>query len=670
MSKLFDFTGDNAVWRGGSVYTNPKESSLFLPRGHEVDAYFPPCKRSRVSGPFVFSEERFEQKQTSIEVLPDECLFEIFRRLPGGQEKSACACVSKRWLMLLSCIRSDETCVKKIKVAPKPQETCSIKLTGSSKDDNKKGAVADTTRCDDEVEDLDIIDEGHLSRCLEGKKATDIRLAAIAVGSGPRGGLGKLVIRGSNSTRGVTNTGLKAVARGCPSLRVLSLWNLSIIGDDGLIEIANECHLLEKVDLYQCPAITDKALLAIAKNCPGLTSLTLESCPSIGNESLQAIGHCCPNLKSITIKNCARIGDQGIANLFSSAGNQLTKARLEALSVSDVSLAVIGRYGSALTDLTLVSLQNVKERGFWVMGSCKGLVNLQSFSVTACQGVTDAGLEAVGKGSPNLKRVCLRKCAFVSDNGLVSFAKAAASVESIQLDECHRITQAGLFGILVYCGQKLKALALANCFGIKDLLFGFHFISPCHSLRSFSVHNCPGFGDATLSMLARLCPNLSQISLNALEGVTDVGLLPLVESSDAGLVKVNLSGCVNLTDKVVSMIAKLHGDTLEMLNLDGCQNITDASLYAVAEHCFLLSELDVSKSGITDLGIAALAEGVQVSLQILSLSCCPLLTDRSLPAFEALGESLMGLNIQKCSGISYGIIDVLMQRLWRCDILS
>lgn len=664
-------SGDNAFCHGGSIYKNPKEPSLFLPLGHDLDVYFPPCKRSRVRGPFVVSEERFEQKRTSIEILPDECLFEIFRRLPGGQEKSACACVSKRWLMLLGSIRSDETCVQKIKVAPKPKRTSSIKTIESSKDGNKKGAVAaDAMKCDGEVEDLDMVDEGHLSRCLEGKKATDVRLAAIAVGSGARGGLGKLVIRGSNSTGGVTDTGLKAVAHGCPSLRVLSLWNLSTIGDGGLIEIANECHLLEKLDLYQCPAITDKALMAIAKSCPGLASLTIESCPSIGNESLQAIGRCCPNLKSITIKNCTRIGDQGIATLFSSAGNQLTKVRLEALSVSDISLAVIGRYGNALTDLTLVSLQNVKERGFWVMGNCKGLVNLQSFSVTACQGVTDAGLEAVGKGSPNLKRVCLRKCAFVSDNGLVSFAKAAASVESIQLDECHRITQAGLFGILVYCGQKLKALALANCFGIKDLLFGFQFISPCRSLRSLSVHNCPGFGDATLSMLARLCPNLSQINLSSLEGVTDAGLLPLVESSDAGLVKVNLSGCVNLSDKAVSAIAKLHGGTLELLNLDGCRNITDASLYAIGEHCFLLSELDVSKSKITDFGIAALAEGLQLTLQILSVSCCPLLTDKSLPAFEQLGDSLMGLNIQKCSGISYGIIDVLMERLWRCDILT
>lgn len=633
-----------------------------------MDVYFPRRKRSRISAPFVFSEERFEQKQPSIEVLPDECLFEIFRRLPGGQEKSACACVSKHWLMLLSSIRAEETCSQKICESPKPQETSSIE-TPKPSDNNQKGVVADPVKLDGEDEDLVIAGDGYLSRCLEGKKATDVRLAAISVGTGSRGGLGKLVIRGSNSTRGVTDAGLKAIAHGCPSLRALSLWNISTIGDGGLIEIGKECHLLEKLDLCQCPAITDKALLAIAKNCPGLTSLTIESCPNIGNDGLLAIGRSCPNLKSIAIKNCAGIGDQGIIGLFSSAGKVLTKARLEALNVTDVSLAVIGRYGNALTDLSLSSLQNVNERGFWVMGNCLGLSNLQSFSVTACQGVTDAGLEAVGKGSPKLKRVSLRKCAFVSDNGLVSFAKAAASLESLQLDECHRITQSGFFGILVYCGPKLKALALANCFGIKDLLFGFHFMAPCPSLRSLSILNCPGLGDATLSMLARLCPNLSHIKLNSLESVTDAGILLVVQSSEAGLVKVNLSGCVNLTDKVVSTIAKLHGDSIELLNLDGCLNITDASLYAIAEQCSCLCDLDVSKSGITDFGIAALAETVQLGLQTLSLTGCSMVTDRSLPALEKLGQFLMGLNIQHCYGISHGTVDLMVERLWRCDIL-
>uniref|UniRef100_A0A2N9HPA4 F-box domain-containing protein n=1 Tax=Fagus sylvatica TaxID=28930 RepID=A0A2N9HPA4_FAGSY len=641
MSKLFGFSGDDDFCPGGSIYPNLKDSSLFLSLGRQVDVYFPSRKRSRISAPFVFSGERFEQKkQVSIEVLPDECLFEIFRRLPAGQERSACACVSKRWLTLLSNICRDEDL--------KPEE----KIT-----ENK-------------AEDQDIESDGYLSRSLEGKKATDVRLAAIAVGTASHGGLGKLSIRGSNSARKVTDVGLRAIARGCPSLRVLSLWNVSSIGDEGLCEIANSCHLLEKLDLCQCPEISDRALLAVAKGCPNLTDLTIDSCSKIGNEGLQAIGRCCPNLKSISIKDCHLLGDQGIASLLSSTSYVLTKVKLQALNITDVSLAVIGHYSKAVTDLALIGLPNVSERGFWVMGNGHGLQKLKSLSITSCRGVTDTGLEAVGKGCPNLKQFSLRKCAFLSDNGLVSFAKAAASLESLQLEECHRITQFGFFGALLNCGTKLKALAVVNCLGIKDLNLGLPLLTPCKSLRSLSIRNCSGFGNASLALLGKLCPQLQHLDLSGLQGITDAGFLPLLESCEAGLVKVNLSGCVNLTDKVVLLLAEMHGSTLEMLNLDGCQKISDASLVAISENCPLLGDLDLSKCMITDCGIAALANGNQLSLQILSVSRCSLITDQSLPALGELGQTLVGLNLQHCNAISTSTIDLLLEQLWRCDILS
>uniref|UniRef100_A0A5B7B4D2 Putative EIN3-binding F-box protein 1-like n=1 Tax=Davidia involucrata TaxID=16924 RepID=A0A5B7B4D2_DAVIN len=676
MSELFDYSGDSDFYPGRSIYPNPKESSLFLSLGHHVDVYFPLRKRSRISAPFVFSGERFEQKkQASIEVLPDECLFEVFRRLPGGQERSACACVSKRWLMLLSSIRRDEICTNKSTQSLEPEGRLISNKADDSSEFNKKDGAANYNgnKVEAEAEDQEIEGDGYLSRCLEGKKATDVRLAAIAVGTGCRGGLGKLSIRGSNSTCGLTNIGLKAIARGCPSLRVLALWNVSCVGDEGLLEIANGCRLLEKLDLCWCPAISDKALLAIAKKCPNLTSLAIESCTNIGNESLQAVGRCCHNLKSISIKNCPLVGDQGIASLLSSASNVLAKVKLQALNISDVSLAVIGHYGLAVTDLVVIGLQNVSERGFWVMGNGQGLQKLRSFTITSCQGVTDLGLEAVGKGCPNLKQFCLSKCALLSDNGLVSFVKAAVSLESLQLEECHRVTQFGFFGILGSCGGKLKALALANCFGIKDSVLGFPLMSICNSnsnsLQSLSIRNCPGFSNASLAMLGRFCPQVQHVDLSGLHGITDEGLLPLIESCEAGLKKVNLSGCVNLTDKVVSAIAKLHGGTLELLNLDGCSYITDASLVAIAENCSLLSELDASKCAITDSGISALACAVQPNLQILSVSGCSFISDKSVPFLGKLGWTLVGLNIQHCNGISSGVVDLLVERLWRCDIL-
>ena len=666
-------SGDVAFCPRDSVYPNPKEPSLLFPLGHHVDLYMPLLKRSRISASFQFSGETLKEKRTSIDVLPDECIFEVFRHLSGGQERSSCACVSKRWLSLLSSIRKDEFYPAEISRPEEPkEEVVSTKVDKPSETVKDVIVDSDTDEIESLIEDSEVRTDGHLSRHLEGKKATDIRLAAIAIGTSTRGGLGKLSIVGNNSVRGVTNFGLKAIARGCPSLRVLTLWNVSSISDEGLAEIASGCNMLEELDLRCCPSISDKALLAVANNCPNLTSLTIESCSNIGNDGFQSVGRLCQKLRSISIKKCPLVGDQGITSLVSSA-SFLTKLSLQALNVSDMSLAVIGHYGLAIRDLALVGLQNVTEKGFWVMGNGRGLQLLMSLTINCCQGVTDLGVVAIGKGCPSLKHLCLRKCAILSDNGLVSFAKLCMSLKSLELEECHRITQFGLFATLSNCGENIKAMSLANCFGIKDSNMGFAVgaMSPCKSLRSLSIRDCPGFGNVSLAILGRICPQLHRLNLTGLRGITDESFLPFIQGCEAGgLTHVNLIGCENLTDKAVSAIAKVHGTTLEVLNLDGCRHVTDAGLVAIAENCWFLHELDVSKCVVTDYGIAELARAPWTSLQILSMSNCPLVSDNCAPFLLKLGETLVGLDIRQCSAMSYGMVDLLVEKLWRCDILS
>ncbi|GJR53774.1 hypothetical protein Tco_1404295 [Tanacetum coccineum] len=151
----------------------------------------------------LYSVRKFateNQKLTALDshmVLPDNYLFEILDALRLGKPKKhiVCICFKAMAYSLLSMIHKDEI--------------------GQTSDEKS------TTN-----------DDGHLSRSLEGKKATDVRLAAIAVGAVSRGGLGKLSVRGNNVTRGVTNFGLKAIARGCPSLTDLSLWKQSSISDE------------------------------------------------------------------------------------------------------------------------------------------------------------------------------------------------------------------------------------------------------------------------------------------------------------------------------------------------------------------------------------------------------------------------------------------------------
>ncbi|KAI3826011.1 hypothetical protein L1987_00051 [Smallanthus sonchifolius] len=621
------FIGEDVLYHGMPKYQTLEESDLFLSLGRHVDVYFPSRKRSRVSAPFVFSEQLFKKQKTTIDVLPDECLFEILRRVSGGQEKSSCASVSKRWLMLLSTIHRKEQ--KK------------------AQDFDKSG--------------------GSLTRCLKGKKATDIRLAAIGVGSGSRGGLGELAILGNSSSK-VTDFGLMTVACGCPSLTSLTLWNLSSIRDEGVTEIANECHLLEKVEISHCPAVSSKSLIAIANNCPNLTSLSIESCSNIGNEGLQAIGKSCPNLKSVLIKNCPLVGDQGVVSLVTSASSSLMQLRLQGLTISDMSLAVIGHYGLALTDLVFRDLNTVTEKGFWVMGSGQGLQKLKSIVIANCNGVTDLGVEALGRGCPNLKQFSVQKSAFLSDKGIVAFAKVAVSIETVNLEECHMVTQLGVFGLLVNCGN-LKTLSLTKCFGIQDLLMMIPSgLSPCKSLKSFSICNCPGFGNFSLALMGQICQKLQDIVLTGLHKITDSGLTSLIKNCEYGLTKINLSGCVNLTDKIVSEISMVHGGTLEVLNLDGCKSISDASVITVAQNCLSLRELDVSKSSISDFSVAALACAEHLNLQVLSISGCQV-SNKSLPFLKKLGESLIGLNMMQCRGVSSSAVGLLGEQIWKCDIL-
>jgi EIN3-binding F-box protein len=337
------------------------------------------------------------------------------------------------------------------------------------------------------------------------------------------------------------------------------------------------------------------------------------------------------------------------------------------LNVTDVSLAVVGHYGLSITDLVLAGLSHVSEKGFWVMGNGVGLQKLNSLTITACQGVTDMGLESVGKGCPNMKKAIISKSPLLSDNGLVSFAKASLSLESLQLEECHRVTQFGFFGSLLNCGEKLKAFSLVNCLSIRDLTTGLPASSHCSALRSLSIRNCPGFGDANLAAIGKLCPQLEDIDLCGLKGITESGFLHLIQSS---LVKINFSGCSNLTDRVISAITARNGWTLEVLNIDGCSNITDASLVSIAANCQILSDLDISKCAISDSGIQALASSDKLKLQILSVAGCSMVTDKSLPAIVGLGSTLLGLNLQQCRSISNSTVDFLVERLYKCDILS
>eukprot|EP00250_Pteridium_aquilinum_P016031 c22905_g1_i1 orf=256-2397(+) len=594
-----------------------------------------------------------------INSLPDELLCHVFRFLPAPRDRSVCALVSKRWLLLQSHMCHDEfVCVHAESVDEAGDE---VQSHEDILNDGQKASGNDKR-----VERQPQWAIGDLSRCLEGKKASDIRLAAVAVGTGARGGLGKLSIRQSVAT----DIGLSAIGSGCAAMKALCMWDCPNIKDEGLSRIGKGCGLLEKVDLFKCPLVGDLGLQSIAQNCPLLSFLSLDECGSISDKSLVAVGQGCSNLLSLNIRSCPLISDDGLVSAVCNL-KRLKRMKLDGLRVGDKSLACIGSYAKALVCLSLANLDLVSERGFTLLSLAPGMQSLRRFSVTTCVNFTDSAFAVMGKMWHGLKHISLVDCNGVSDMGLSFFMQNAASLEVLQLEMCNSITGRGLISVFSNKHGKVREVQVKNCDGIQQVgVFPPSHLSNVSSVKSVSIKHCPGVDNMLLALIGCLCPDATDVDFSGLTGITDEGVLAFLYSGRRQLASVNLSRCMEIGDRVVCAIAEQCGESLRSLSLDRCKTVSDKGLKAVAQHCVVLEDLDVSQCRVTDEGVAAVLLEMGLTLSSLNVSGCSGITNKILPLIEDSCHGLSDLNLKHCQGLSQKAINGFESRLWKCAVLS
>lgn len=613
-----------------------------------------PRPRPRLDSQYTGVEEKLCLPELcSLDSLPDECLYEILRRLPRSQERSNSACVSKRWLMLLSTISSSDLVLKK-------------KTTSLSKN---QLFDLEAENVEDYHEEEEVFEKvGCMTRNLRGNQVTDVRITAMAVCASTGGGFENLNICGSHPTRGLTDVGLTSISRCCPLLKCLSLWNVPFITDAGLSELANGCSMLEMLDLNGCPGITANGLIAVAEKCPNLVFLTLDHCINVGDDGICAIGRFCPKLYSVSIKECDLIGDHGITGLVASSSS-LTKLNLQNLGAGDPALASIGYSGKSITELQLSNLENVGERGFCCMGAAKGLLKLHTIVINSCPGMTDIAIGALRGGCPSLKQLHLKCCYNISDKGLTSLISRSNRLQHLVLEQCHGISLYGLHSSLISTNCNLKSLAIVTCLGMGSINMCSCEFPSCKSLQILTIRDCPSFTSTALAEFGKIFHNLVYLELSGLVCIDDAGLSPLIMNNDIGLRKVSLRGCENLTDIAICALLKHHGDTLQVLNLNGCSKLTDRILLEISLQCTLLEELDMSRTDITDYGAALLASARHLSFCTVSLSGCSKITSRCLPLIGNMGTTLTVLNLQHCNSIDASSVSALEKKLYWCRIL-
>ena len=94
-----------------------------------------------------------------------------------------------------------------------------------------------------------------------------------------------------------TDTGLVAVARGCPSLERLTLSHCSHLSDEGWAQAARLWPRLQHLNLSSCSQLTEQTLDTIGQACKQLRVLDVAMCPGI---NMAAVRHFQAQLPQVT----------------------------------------------------------------------------------------------------------------------------------------------------------------------------------------------------------------------------------------------------------------------------------------------------------------------------------------------------------------------------------
>lgn len=88
--------------------------------------------------------------------------------------------------------------------------------------------------------------------------------------------------------------------------------------------------------------------------------------------------------------------------------------------------------------------------------------------------------------------------------------------------------------------------------------------------------------DGSVMPLA-VCSRVERLTLTNCRGLTDTGLIALVENSSS-LLALDISNDKHITERSINAIAK-HCKRLQGLNISGCENISNESMLTLAQNC-------------------------------------------------------------------------------------
>jgi hypothetical protein len=151
----------------------------------------------------------------------------------------------------------------------------------------------------------------------------------------------------------------------------------------------------------------------------------------------------------------------------------------------------------------------------------------------------------------------------------------------------------------------------------------------CPDLRELNV---PGkwLDDEGLIALGAGCPHLELLQLPATTAVTDTGITAVARNG--ALTTLCIGNCPRVTGLALKTAADC-GPLLEIVDLTGAE-VADTTLIALGQHCHKLRRLILRSTGVTHIGVKAIAAGCLLLEELTAYNCGAI-----GPALEAIARN-------------------------------
>jgi F-box and leucine-rich repeat protein GRR1 len=163
--------------------------------------------------------------------------------------------------------------------------------------------------------------------------------------------------------------------------------------------------------------------------------------------------------------------------------------------------------------------------------------------------------------------------------------------------------------------------------------------------------------DGSVMPLA-VCTRVERLTLTNCKGLTDVGLMALVEGSPH-LLALDISGDDEITEKSVFAIAK-HCRRLQGLNISSCDKIGPQSMSELARSCRYIKRVcSTCFSFSSRLSFHMLTMTLRTKLK---LNGCSQLNDEAILAFAENCANILEIDLQQCRNIGNDPVTALLSR--------